>query len=253
MGQNQNFVNQKKFADQSEEREKAEEMTQGRQGLWRKRTLNSPLFSHSTTSYFACCIYPKFLGGWYVIQKFSTASSCWIYDFNGNNSDHSLKIVQSRNHVALDTIGLDNNYRYTGALDVPDSNQPGFMCVRFPMIKLGILLTIKVWQARLIICSIRNGLRKLWSYLYSCQSILFGHRRSASILSRRPTLDQPQINKIRSKLESFGVNPHDFSIIDHLDCKLLPSISLLNVEVNPHTFSRGERTQTEQKTYFSHK
>jgi hypothetical protein len=34
--------------------------------------------------------------------------------------------------------------------------------------------------------------------IYSCQSILFGHRRSASILSRRPTLDQPFINKVRS-------------------------------------------------------
>lgn len=32
--------------------------------------------------------------------------------------------------------------------------------------------------------------------VYSCQSILFGHRRSASILSRRPTLDQPFINKV---------------------------------------------------------
>ena len=34
--------------------------------------------------------------------------------------------------------------------------------------------------------------------IYSCQSILFGHRRSASILSRRPTLDQMYINKVRT-------------------------------------------------------
>jgi hypothetical protein len=79
-----------------------------------------------------------------------------------------------------------NYLYYFNREDVPDSNQPGFMCVRFPIskesllkinvcdqklciitgiVKLGILLTIKVWQARLIICSIRNGLRKLWSYL----------------------------------------------------------------------------------------
>lgn len=93
-----------------------------------------------------------------------------------------------------------NNYRYTEALvcysdcmmnlffsqfnylyyfnreDVPDSNQPDFMCVRFPMSKesllkinvcdqklciirgivtFGILLAIKVWQARLIMYSQR--------------------------------------------------------------------------------------------------
>ena len=32
--------------------------------------------------------------------------------------------------------------------------------------------------------------------IFSCQSILFGHRRSASILSRRKTLDQMYINKV---------------------------------------------------------
>lgn len=81
-------------------------------------------------------LYPflcQFLGRWYVIQKFSTASSCWTYDFIRNATDGSLKIVQSRDHVALDTIGLDNNYRYVGTLDVPDSNRQGFMRVRFPL------------------------------------------------------------------------------------------------------------------------
>ena len=43
----------------------------------------------------------------------------------------------------------------------------------------------------------------------------------------------------RTKLESFGVDPHDFSIIEHSDCKTLPSTSLLNVEVNQNTFSTG--------------
>ncbi|KAK4022377.1 hypothetical protein OUZ56_007847 [Daphnia magna] len=170
----------------------------------------------------------KFLGRWYVIQKFSTASSCWTYDFVRNKTDDSLKIVQSRDHVALDTVGLDNNYRYTGTLDVPDLNRPGFMRVRFPMSLAG--------KADYVVFSTDYD---NYAAIYSCQSILFGHRRSASILSRRPTLDQPYINKIRTKLDSFGVDPHDFSIIDHTDCKTLPSTSLLNVEVNQNTFSTG--------------
>jgi len=45
------------------------------------------------------------------------------------------------------------------------------------------------------------------------------------------------INKVRSKLENFGVDSHDFSIIDHNDCKVLDSTSPLNVEVGPDTFS----------------
>ena len=32
--------------------------------------------------------------------------------------------------------------------------------------------------------------------IYRCQRVLFGHRRSASILSRRPTLDQIYIDKV---------------------------------------------------------
>jgi hypothetical protein len=70
-----------------------------------------------------------------VIQKFSTDSSCWTYDFIRNSPDGSLRVAQSRDHVVLDTVGLDNNYRYTGTLDVPDNNRQGFMRVQFPMSK----------------------------------------------------------------------------------------------------------------------
>ena len=42
---------------------------------------------------------------------------------------------------------------------------------------------------------------------------------------------------MRTKLDGFGVDPHDFSIIEHTDCQTLPSTSLLNVEVNSNTFS----------------
>jgi len=168
----------------------------------------------------------KFLGRWYVVQKFSTASSCWTYDFIRNKTDNSLRIVQSRDHVILDTVGLDNNYRYTGSLDVPDANRPAFMRVRFPMSLAG--------KADYVVFATDF---ENYGAVYSCQSVLFGHRRTASILSRRPTLDQIYINKVRAKLESFGVDAHDFSIIDQTDCKVLPSTSLLNVGVDSNTFS----------------
>ncbi len=35
--------------------------------------------------------------------------------------------------------------------------------------------------------------------VYTCQRILFGHRRSASILSRRPVLDQIYVNKVSAE------------------------------------------------------
>jgi len=168
----------------------------------------------------------KFLGRWYVIQKFSAASSCWTYDFIRNATDGSLRVVQSRDHVVLDTIGLDNNYRYVGSLDVPDSNRQAAMRVRFPLSVAG--------KADYIVF---NTDYDNYGAVYSCQKILFGHRRSASILSRTPSLSNMFVNKVRTKLESYGVDAHDFSIVEHTDCQTLPSTSLLNVEVGPNTFS----------------
>jgi len=168
----------------------------------------------------------KFLGRWYVIQKFSTASSCWTYDFIRNATDGSLSVVQSRDHVLLDTVGLDNNYRYTGSLDIPDPTRPGYMRVRFPLSLAG--------KADYVVFATDYD---NYGAIYSCQSILFGHRRSASILSRTQTLSPMYITKVRTKLESFGVDPHDFSIIEHTDCHTLPSTSVLNVGVDGSTFS----------------
>lgn len=168
----------------------------------------------------------RFLGRWYVIQKFSTASSCWTYDFLKNSTDGSLKIVQSRDHVVLDTVGLDNNYRYTGSLDIPDPNRPGEMRVRFPLSVAG--------KADYVVFATDYD---NYGAIYSCQSILFGHRRSASILSRTQTLSPMYVTKVRTKLESFGVDPHDFSIITHTDCHTLPSTSVLNVGVDGSTLS----------------
>ena len=45
------------------------------------------------------------------------------------------------------------------------------------------------------------------------------------------------LKQVRNKLESFGVDSHDFSIIDHTDCKTLLSTSNLNFGVGPDTFS----------------
>jgi len=170
----------------------------------------------------------KFMGRWYAIQKFSTASSCWTYDFIRNASDGSLKVVQSRDHVVLDTIGLDNNYRYTGSLDVPDPNRPAFMRARFPMSVAG--------KSDYVVFATDY---ENYGAIYTCQSILFGHRRSATILSRTKTLAPMFVNKVRTKLEGFGVDPHDFSIISHEDCHVLPSSSILNFGVGPDSLTNA--------------
>ena len=58
-----------------------------------------------------------------------------------------------------------------------------------------------------------------YAAVWSCQRILFGHRESAQIMSRKPTLDNMIIQKIRKRFESFSIDEHYFSIIDHTSCK----------------------------------
>lgn len=44
---------------------------------------------------------------------------------------------------------------------------------------------------------------------------------------------------MRTKLEGFGVDPHDFSIISHEDCHVLPSSSILNFGVGPDSLTNA--------------
>lgn len=57
-----------------------------------------------------------------------------------------------------------------------------------------------------------------YAAVWSCQRILFGHRESAQIMSRKPTLSRDVITKIRKRFETFGINEHYFSVIDQSKC-----------------------------------
>lgn len=149
----------------------------------------------------------KFLGSWHVIQKFATYSPCWTYTFVRNDTMDSLAIIQTREHGVLAN-------RVEGWLDVPDSNNTAFMRARFPM-SIGGKADFVVFDT-----DYDN-----FGAIYTCQSILFGHRRSVSILSRNPTLDNKTIDEIYGKLKSYGIDTHDFSIINQTNCSNASSAS----------------------------
>ena len=58
-----------------------------------------------------------------------------------------------------------------------------------------------------------------YAAVWSCQRLLFGHRESGQIMSRKPTLDNQIVQKIRKRFESFGINEHYFSVVDQASCK----------------------------------
>ncbi|OXA45521.1 apolipoprotein D [Folsomia candida] len=166
----------------------------------------------------------KFLGEWYVIQKFATSSSCMKYNFT-QGTDGKLRLVQTRQHFLLDTIGVDHIYTYTGVLTIPDNDRSARMRVKFPLNIAG--------EADFLVFMTDYS---SYAGIFTCQKILFGHTKSATILSRKPTLDKAVVNQVRQKLEEEGVDPDDFSVVDQDTCRTKEDSSL-NVKIDDKTFS----------------
>lgn len=57
-----------------------------------------------------------------------------------------------------------------------------------------------------------------YAAVWQCNRVLFGHRQSGQIMSRKPFLDPEIVRKIRNRFESFGINEHYMSIIDQSKC-----------------------------------
>lgn len=72
--------------------------------------------------------------------------------------------------------------------------------------------------------------------IFTCQKLAFAHRQSATILSRSRSLDKVYVDKLRTRLSSFSVDPFDLSIISQNGCPKNPDEGL-NIDINPETFS----------------
>jgi len=168
----------------------------------------------------------KMLGEWYVIQKFATSSSCMKYNFT-QGTDGKMRLVQTRQHFVLDTIGVDHIYTYTGVLSIPDNDDRGRMRVKFPLNVAG--------DADLTIFATDYD---NYAGMLTCQKILFGHTKCGTILSRKPTLEKSIVNQLRQKLEEDGVDPEDFSIVDQSNC-IKQEQANFNLKIDDKTFSAG--------------
>lgn len=167
----------------------------------------------------------QFLGIWYAIQKTSTASSCLIYNITRDVDTNNFKIEQTSQHFALGLTPLKHEYSYTGELSVPDRDVPAKMKVRFPLSVAGeSTFTI-------FLTDYSN-----YAGLFSCQKITFAHRQSATLLSRTRSLDKMFLDKLRSRLSSFSVDPFDLSIINQTGCPQDASEGY-NIHIDPDTFS----------------
>lgn len=170
----------------------------------------------------------KFLGKWYVIQKTSTASRCIFYNFTVGDEPGEYRIIQASEHFLLGLTNVDHSYLYTGILKAKNANNLADMTVRFPF-SVGGSASYKV-----LMTDYDN-----FAGIYTCQKMAFVNRQSASILSRTPTLDKMYIDKIRARLSSIGVDPHDLSIIEQTNCKVNATENGVKINIDEETLTPG--------------
>jgi apolipoprotein D and lipocalin family protein len=118
---------------------------------------------------------------------------------------------------------------FVGELEVKDNDVPAKMRVKFPLNVLPGEVTFKVF-----ITDYDN-----FAGIFTCQKLPVGaHRQSATILSRTRDLDRAYIEKIRSRLTSYGVNVYDLSIINQANCPRIEENPKINVDIDPGSNSQ---------------
>lgn len=120
-----------------------------------------------------------------------------------------------------------HRYSYTGELEVKDVDIPAKMTVKFPLNVLPGDASFKIFMTDY----------EQYAGIFTCQKLPVSHRQSATILSRTKDLDKAYVDKIRSRLQSSGVDAFDLSIINQNNCPSLTAETKINVDIDPETFS----------------
>ncbi|XP_015794744.1 apolipoprotein D [Tetranychus urticae] len=143
----------------------------------------------------------KFLGKWFVLQKFRTMSNCMAEEITKDeNGDY---------HISEFLVPLGVQIHQRGKVEFAKNEPKSAMRVDYP------ITTPLGSQNYWVLDTDYTSYAAVWS----CQKILFGHRQSAQIMSRTSDLPKEKIRELRQKFESYGINEHDFSFIDQKKCE----------------------------------
>jgi len=168
----------------------------------------------------------KFLGVWFAIQKTSTASECVVYNISQVEPGQYL-IQQLSQDYLIGLAPVLHRYSYTGELDVKDVDVPAKLIAKFPLNVLPGDAIFKVFMT-----DYEN-----YAGIFTCQKLPVSHRQSATILSRSKDMDKAYVDKIRTRLNSYGVDAFDLSIINQSNCPSLSRETKINIDIRPETFS----------------
>lgn len=148
------------------------------------------------------------------------------YNFTASSEPDEYYVEQISEHPILGLANVDNKYHYTGRITVPHPEIPGKMTVRFPL-SVGGSASYVVFYTDYT----------TYAGIFTCQKLAFANRQSATILSRKKTLDKQYVDKIRSKLSASGIDPFDLSVIDQKNCPGESTDTRVNINIDDDTFS----------------
>ncbi|KAF2883534.1 hypothetical protein ILUMI_22650 [Ignelater luminosus] len=171
--------------------------------------------SHADTSLGSCpAVDPlpgfqmdRLLGYWYAIQKTDTDSPCLTYNLTRNEQrPGNYKITEIEQHHTLWSSALYHEHKVTGDLTVPDRKVPAKMALDLP-------LDIGTTTFIVFMTDYDN-----YVGIFTCKKLPLIHSWSAEILSRAPTIDMDFVDKVRTRLSSYNIDPFSLQIIDQSKC-----------------------------------
>lgn len=58
-----------------------------------------------------------------------------------------------------------------------------------------------------------------YALVWNCHKMIVGHRQSAQIMSRKPTLEKKMIHELREVFTHYDLNENYFTIVNHKECE----------------------------------
>ncbi|KAK4878314.1 hypothetical protein RN001_010820 [Aquatica leii] len=197
----------------------------------------------------------KMLGTWYAIQKTSTNVPCLSYTIT-EKKDHPgyylLTETFPRSKLSK-LVGLSPEQHVTGELHAIDENIPATMNLKVPLeigsYKFTVFMTDYLNYAAVFSCK---------AYPLTFSSL---NKWSAIILSRTPTLDIEFVEKVRTRLSAYNIDPFSLSIIDQDHCKpdekkvaqaTSDALSKVSKTVDQHNKNNAQKPIVDQNVDESH-
>lgn len=148
----------------------------------------------------------QFTGEWYMIETFSTSNKCMTMSFN-QTSDTTLTLKEGREFQIVKALSIGHVFNYEGKLTMVNPNNPGKMSLWWPG-HLSNDITFTVVDTDY----------SQYALTFECQKLWIMSRTTGAILSRQPTLDDAIVNKLKDKMEAFGIERTEFSPMQQTEC-----------------------------------